>query len=318
MSIDPTFVNGLGVLAAIVEAGNFVRAAEALGITQSGVSRAVARLEEQLGVRLFHRTSRAVALTEEGARLYEEVAPLLSGIEDAAAQATGAKARVRGRLRVNVDATFGHYVLAPQIGAFVARYPEVSLDYFVRDRMGDLDGEGFDVAVRFGEPLPSSLTCRLLFETRVITCASPEYVAKRGWPEHPRDIAHHECLLYRNPSTGRAFEWVFQRGKKIVPVAVNGRLLVNDAVSLVESCAGGYGVAQLSEFFARDLVAEGRLVQLLPEWADERFPVHAYHRSARLPPAKVRAFLDFVIELVAPSRHFGARKEARTPSRSHA
>jgi DNA-binding transcriptional LysR family regulator len=300
MALDPTLVNGLGVLGAVVEAGSFVRAAETLGITQSGVSRAIARLEEQVGVRLLHRTPRAVTLTEEGARLHAEVTPLLERIDDAASAAMGTKSAVRGRLRINVDAAFGHFILAPHLGKFLAKYPDLSLEYVVRDRMADLDGEGFDVAVRFGHPQPSSLTCRLLFETRVLTCASPSYLARHKEPRHPKDLerAEHTCIQFRDPATGRPFAWELQRGGTRVPVQVNPRLVVNETTTLIEACAGGVGIAQLLESYARDAIARGRIVPLLDAWSDETFPVYAYHRSGKLAPAKIRAFLDFVIELV--------------------
>jgi DNA-binding transcriptional LysR family regulator len=299
MAFDGRLMDGLGVMVAVVEAGNFVRAAEALRITQSGVSRAVARLEQRLGVRLFHRTARAVSLTEEGQRFYEEVAPLLAGLENAATEVTQAKTAARGRLCVNVDAAFGHHIICPRVGEFLAAHPALSLDLWVRDRLGDLDADGIDVAVRFGEAIPSSLICRRLAATRVITCASPEYVSRRGRPKHPRDLRgnRHECIMIRNPATGKPFDWEFFRGDEVVPVVVSGRLTVNDASALIAACLGGHGIAQLFEFHVREMLADGRLVQLLPDWAEERFPLYAYHRSRNLPSAKVRAFLDFVTAL---------------------
>ncbi len=302
MTPDPALVNGFGVLAAVVDAGSFVRAAEALGITQSGVSRAIARLEAQLGVRLLHRTPRAVSLTEEGARLHAEIAPLLEKIDEAAASAMDARSAVRGRLRVQVDAAFGHFVLAPHLGAFLTKYPEISLEYLVRDRMKDPAGEGFDVAIRYGYPAPSSLTCRLLFETRVLTCASPAYLAKHSEILHPKDLEGpaHSCIQFCDPSTGLPFSWELQRGKKRVPLQIRGKLVVNETTTLIEACSAGVGVAQLLESYAREALARGRIVQILPGWADERFPVYAYHRSGKLVPAKIRAFLDFVLGLVGP------------------
>lgn len=300
MAIDGRLLGGIGVLAAVVDAGNFVRAAEALGLTQSGVSRAVARLEQRVGVRLFDRTARAVTLTDEGRRFYEEVAPLLAGIEDAATAVSGARSAVRGRLRVNVDAAFGHAMLAPRIGEFLARHPELSLELVVRDRIGDLVAEGLDVAVRFGEPEPSGLIRFELARFRVLTCASPAYVARHGRPKHPRELAQgrHECILVREPFSGRPFEWEFQKGRELVPVDARGRLTVNDAGSLFGAMLSGHGIGQVFEFGVRHLLASGQLVQLLPEWADERYPVHVYHRSREFPAAKVRAFIDFLRALV--------------------
>jgi DNA-binding transcriptional LysR family regulator len=190
-------------------------------------------------------------------------------------------------------------VLAPNIETFLSRYPDLSVEVSVRDRMGDLVADGFDVAVRFGVPDPSALIGRLLLETRVITCASADYVARLGAPAHPKDLEHgHECVLLRDPITGRHFDWEFVKGDAVVSVAAKGRLLVNDTGSLAGACLGGQGIAQLLELYARDMIADGRLVHLLPDWSDETFPLYAFHHSARPVTAKVRAFLDFILELV--------------------
>jgi len=297
VTYDGGLLNGIAVLAAVVEAGSFVRAADALGITPSGVSRAVARLERRVGVRLFDRTARSVRLTDEGRRMYTEVAPLLEGIEEAATRAAGSAAVVRGRLRVNVDGAFGHHLLAPRLPRFLGMHPELSVDVVVRDTLGDFVGEGFDAAVRFGEPEVAGLTCRRLLETRVLTCASPAYVARRGMPAHPAELAAHERIHFRDPATGRPFAWEPARGTERVRVPTGGRLTVNDTETLMAVCLGGHGVAQVLELYARDHLAAGRLVNMLPDWSDERFPLYVYHRSRRLPSAKVRAFVDFVLTL---------------------
>jgi len=300
MPFDSRLLSGIGVLSAVVEAGSFARAGEAMGLTQPAVSRAVARLEERVGIRIFNRTARAISLTDEGRRFYEVVAPHLASIEDAAVTAGGSMAAVRGRLRVNVDGTFGHFILSPRIGDFLDRFPELTVDLSVRDRMGDLVADGFDVAIRFGVPESSSLKARLLLETRVLTCASQAYLVRQGTPRHPRDLTDgHHCVLIRDPSTGRPFEWEFQRGQETIPFSASGRLMVNDTGSLLGACLGGSGIAQLLELYAKDLIAQKRLVHLLPEWSDETFPLYAYHHASNLASAKVRAFLDFVGELTS-------------------
>ncbi|MBB4840907.1 DNA-binding transcriptional LysR family regulator [Sphingomonas kyeonggiensis] len=300
MAFDSRLLSGIGVLSAVVEAGSFARAGEAMGLTQPAVSRAVARLEERVGIRIFNRTARAVSLTDEGRRFYEAVSPHLVSIEDAAVAAGESKAAVRGRLRINTDGTFGHYVLAPRIGEFLDRYPDLSVEMSVRDKMGDLVADGFDVAIRFGEPEASSLKARLLLETRVLTCASNDYVARHGAPQQPSELATgHHCLLIRDPTTGRPFQWEFRRGNDVVPFDAAGRLMVNDTGSLLGACLGGVGIAQLLELYAKDLVTKNRVVLLLPEWVDETFPLYAYHHASNLVSAKVRAFLDFVREVAA-------------------
>lgn len=200
MAFDARLLAGVGVLDAIVESG-FTRAGEALGLTSSGVSRAVARLEGRVGIRLFDRTPRAVILTDEGRRFHAQIRPLLAGIEAATDEAAGAAAQIRGRLRVNVDPWFARLVLAPRLSSFLGEHPELSLELVIRDTLGDLVAEGFDAAVRFGEPEPSSLIARKLLETPILTCAAPAYLARRGTPQHPQDLAERMVGVASRPQT---------------------------------------------------------------------------------------------------------------------
>jgi DNA-binding transcriptional LysR family regulator len=299
MAFDTRLLAGIGVLTAVVVSGSFVRAGETLGLTPSGVSRAVARLEGRVGVRLFDRTPRAVTLTDEGRRFHAQVLPLLAALEEAAADAAGAAASVRGRLRVNVDPWFARLVLAPRLATFLAAYPALSMEIVVRDTLGEMIAEGFDAAVRFGEPEPSGLVARKLLETRILTLAAPDYLARHGTPLHPLDLERHECLMFRDPVTGRPFPWEFHRAGQVVPIRAAGRLVLNDLATKLAACAAGNGIAQTIELGVGPLLASGELVQVLVDWADERFPLYAYYPSRHLPPAKVRAFLDFVVESVA-------------------
>ena len=295
MAFDGRVLNGIGVLLAVVEARSFARAAAGLGLTQSGVSRAVARLEERVGVRLLQRTARAVTLTDQGRRFYEALAPLIAGVEDATLQAADAAARPRGRLRVVVDPLVARLLVGPRIASFLAANPDLEVDMMVRDSPGDLVAEGFDVAIRFGDPEPSTLIARKLLETRVVTCASPAYLARRGRPRKPSDVAQHECLLYRDAATGRPYRWVFQQGKKTVRIQARGRLTLNDSATALAACIAGHGIAQPLELELRTLDKPG-LVELFPSWKDETFPLYALYPSRQLPPAKVRAFIDFVVD----------------------
>lgn len=302
MDFDTRLLNGIGVVSAIVEGGSFVRAGESLGLTQSAISRAIARLEDRVGIRIFHRNARSVRLTDEGRHFYELVLPHMKGIEDAAIRAAGVASQLRGRLRVNADGAFGHHVLAPRIATFLDRFPELSVEISVRDGVGDLVADGFDLGIHFGPPETSSLACTLLEHTRVLTCASPDYVARFGAPAAPSDIERgHQCISIRNPLTSRAYDWEFLRHGRKVPVKARGRLMVGDTGSLLGACLGGQGIAQLLEVYSRPLIAEGKLIQLLPEWGDETFPLHVYHHSPNMISAKVQAFLDFVEEIVSAS-----------------
>jgi DNA-binding transcriptional LysR family regulator len=302
MALDDRLLSGVSVLAAVVEGGSFVRAAETLGITQPAVSRAIARLEARIGVRLLDRTTRSVTLTEDGRRLYEETSTLLTSIGDAVTLATGAASVVRGRLRVNMDPYFSSMLLAPHLGRFLDLYPEVSLELITRSELGDLVSEGFDLAIRFAELPSSSLVARRLHETRVVTVAAPSYLAKHGRPAKPADVSSHVCLQFRNPVTGRPFEWEFHRGRKILPIKTTGRLLLTDAQTLVGTCVAGAGIAQLLAISIQGHLDRGELIELFPDWPDERFPLYALYPSRHLPPAKLRAFIDFVLQVAVPTR----------------
>lgn len=300
-SINPHLLEGLDVLAAVVDTASFWRAGEALAMSPSGVSRAIARLEARLGIRLFERTTRTVRLTQEGRAFYEQVLPLTDALAEATASAAGESAAVKGLLRVNVDPFFSKLILGPNLGRFMDCHPELEIELRSRDGLGDIVAEGFDLAIRFGHPQPSSLVARKLLDTRVLTLASPGYVKRFGLPRNPQELEgeSHRCILFRNSDTGRAFTWEFHRGRRKLQPKVRGSLMVNDAETLYSSCIAGHGIAQLFELGADALLAKGKLVTLFPEWSEERFPLYAYYPSRHYVPAKTRAMMDFVVKLLS-------------------
>jgi len=292
--LDETTFSGLRVLMAVVDAGSFARAADALDISPSAVSRAISRLEARLGVRLFDRTTRSVALSEEGMRFQRQVAPLLEGLQQATADASSGASAVRGRLRVDVDPLFAALVLGQGLARFLAAHPALQLELRRRDQPGDLAADGCDLSLRFGQPCPSSTVARKLMETRIVTVASPAYLRRHGKPVTPQDLAQHQCIQFRNPHDGLPFAWEFHRGRKKLTIATSGQLMVNDAATLHAACLGGAGIAQIIELGAERWLADGKLVELFPDWADERFPLYALYPSRRLLPPKTQAFLQFV------------------------
>jgi DNA-binding transcriptional LysR family regulator len=295
MALDGRLLSNVGVLAAVVEGGSFVRAADALGLTPSGVSRAIARLEARIGVRLLDRTTRSLNLTDEGRALYANINPLVLGIEDAVTNVTDASTSVKGRLRVNTDAFTSRLLLSAHLRRFLELYPELSLELVARDQLGDLVGEGFDIAVRFGEPPDSSLVARKLMDTRIVTVASPQYLKRHGRPAKPADLSEHACIQVRNPATGKPYAWEFRRGRKVVEVTTTSRLLLTEVGTILGACLSGAGVAQIKAVGVQELLDSGRLVDLFPDWPDERFPLYALYPSRHLPAAKVRAFIEFFV-----------------------
>lgn len=299
MRFDGRLVANVGVLAAIVEGGSFARAADALGLSRSGVSRAVARLEASVGVRLLDRNTRSVALTDEGRRLYNEIGPLLTGIESAFTLTAGASAVVRGRLRVNVDAFFATRMFASRANELLERYPELSLEMITRDQLGDLVTEGFDIAVRFGHPPTSSLIARKVLESRTVTVASPSYIEKHGRPTRPSDLTDHTCILVRDSSSGELLQsWEYRQGNKVISVKASGRLVVSEFATMIGACLAGAGVARVKAIGVQELLTKGLLIDILPDWPGEAYPLYVLYPAGHLPAAKVRAFIDFVVDEV--------------------
>ena len=297
MSFDGRILSGVSVLAAVVEGGSFVKGAELIGITDSGVSRAIGRLEARLGVRLLDRTTRSVTLTDEGRRFYEEVKPHLNAIEDAAVVVSGSASAVRGRLKVDIDPFFLPLVLAGRLGGFCERYPDLSIEFVTREHVGDLVAEGIDLAIRFGQPRFASLVARKLIEAPILTVASPRYLERHGRPAHPRDLAAHRCLQFVDPYTGKPFEWEFIRGDETIDVPTSGPLTFTDPKTMLDECLAGTGIAQVIGWGIGQALARGSLIDLFPDWHGERFPLFAFHPSRKHPPAKVRAFVDFCADI---------------------
>jgi DNA-binding transcriptional LysR family regulator len=309
MATDSRLLGGLDLLATVVETGSFVRAGQRLGLSQSGVSRAVQRLEERVGVRLFDRNSRAVRLTDEGQRFHQHVTPLLAALEDAVDGASSTTSRVQGRLRVNSDPFFATSVLAPRLLDLMRAHPELEVDIVTRDHLGNLAADGFDLALRFGEPGAQGVVARRLLQTRIVTVAAPGYLERQGRPRHPRDLLRgHECIRFFDPRTQRPFGWDFHQGsKRIEDLPVRGRLTLNDGAMAIACCLAGQGVAQPMEIGVRQLLRDGALVELFPRWQDELFPLYVLYPSRFLPSAKVRAFLDFVAAVVGEGTTPGAK-----------
>jgi DNA-binding transcriptional LysR family regulator len=298
MAFDGRILSGVSVLAAVLEGGSLVKAAELIGITDSGVSRAISRLETRLGVRLLDRTTRSVSLTDEGRRFYEEVKPHLDAIEDAAIVASGAVSAVRGRLKVDIDPFFLPLVLAGRLGTFCERYPELAIEFVSSEHIGDLVSEGVDLAIRFGQPRLSTLVSRKLIEAPILTVASPGYIERHGRPGHPSDLRHHRCLQFLDPYSGRPFDWEFVCDAETIEVPTSGPLTFTDPQSMLQECVAGTGVAQVISWGVGGLLAGGALIDLFPAWHGERFPLFAFHPSRKHPPAKVRAFVDFCVEVI--------------------
>lgn len=277
----------------IVECGGFSAAARGSPLTPSALSKLVQRLEARLGVRLLTRTTRRVALTPEGETYAARARDILALIEAAETEVTAGRGRPRGHLRVNTSTAFARHRLVPLLPAFVAEYPDITLDLTVNDRFVDLVAEGVDVVLRTGVLEDSSLIARRIATGRRVICAAPDYLARRGTPQRPADLLAHDCIVLHG--LARMTVWPFRDGDRIATLNVRGPITSDSAEALRDMALAGLGIIRVSEFMVRDAIAGGRLVSLLAaEHASEEVPVWAITAPGRHRMPRIRAFVDFV------------------------
>ncbi|HEU4409084.1 MAG TPA: LysR substrate-binding domain-containing protein [Polyangiaceae bacterium] len=290
MRASPDDIVGMAFFARVVEARSFSDAARSLGLSKSAVSARVARLEERFGVRLLHRTTRRLALTADGVRLYERCARVVAEADEAAEMAAGASAAPRGVLRVHAPSAFGQAYLAGPIGDFLRSYPDVRVDLRLGGRAPDAAFDGLDVAVVIARRLADSgLSARKLATTGLVVCASREYLRRKGIPFRPQDLVHHECLSH---AVLQADDWRFGTDEGVISIAGRARLVVDDTHFLREAVRAGLGIGMLPELFVAEDLAAGRLQRVLDGVLDHELGVFALHGHPRLAPASVRAFVD--------------------------
>lgn len=285
----------MGVFAKSVELGSFAAAAQALAISPQMVAKHVAALEHSLGATLLNRTTRRQSLTDVGRAYYERAKLVLAEVEAADAVAQEMQLRPRGVLRVNAPLTFGAFSLAPFVTRYLQRYPEVEIDLSLCDRYVDPLEEGFDAVIRIGEIADSSLIARPLAPYRLIACASPAYLARRGMPRTPAELAQHDCLVYAYWSRTIRCRWVFSRDGHDEEVAVAGRFRCDNWKTLLHAALEGFGITLGPESVLAAEIAAGRLVRLLPDYAGPARPMHVLHPAGRRPTAKLRAFIDALL-----------------------
>ncbi len=278
----------------VAEERSFRRAAERLGVTTAAVSKAVGKLESELGVALLSRTSRSVALTPEGTAYLGRCREALDAIRDAREQVARTRGVAQGPLRVTVSVIIARVVVA-QLARFTQRHPHVTLHLTVTDRVVKLGEEELDVAIRTGTLDDSTLVARKLHAPRWVTVASPAYLARRGTPNLPGDLHSHDTLRFVTPR-GKARAFAFSGG----PIDTSGPLFVDHGDLLVEAALAGVGVAQVLDFMVDDAIREGRLIEVLREHAVAGPPIHAVCAARRKNVPRVRAFLDFAVELFTP------------------
>jgi LysR family transcriptional regulator, regulator for bpeEF and oprC len=277
--------------------GSFVKAAAALEVSAVAVSRNVARLEAQLGVRLFARTTRQLSLTDEGQALLAQCEAPLEQLENAFRRSRESSEEPSGRVRVTAVSPFARSYLMPQLGEFNARYPKVELDVELSEQVTDLVADQFDVGIRVGPLRDASFIARPLGPLGLVLCASPAYLAKNGVPQNLADLATHKRLVLKLGMSSSILSWWFQSSKGVVEHVPEGPLRCNDFLALSEACCGGLGLAQLPLVVALPALRAGRLRVLLPESVPKTLRLFMYYPDRQL-PARVRVFVDFVMEVL--------------------
>jgi DNA-binding transcriptional LysR family regulator len=272
--------------------GGFAAAARELGMTPSTLAKAVGRLEKGLGVRLFYRTTRQVRLTPDGERLYQRCQRVLAEVEELQAEASGTRGTVAGRLRIDMPVFYGKHFVLPLLAQLMKRHPALSIDARLSDSWVDLLREGSDLAVRIGALRDSTLVARRVDQQSLVICASRAYLAARGTPRRIEDLASHDAIVFRLPSSGRDRPWQFRQRGADVEVQPQPRVRVNETESLVAALKLGMGICQVPDMLVRDELQRGDLVELLPSCRPEAMPIHVVHPAGRLLPARVRVALD--------------------------
>lgn len=293
-------IQGMRIFVRVVEAGNFTRAADSLGLPKGTVTKQIQALESRLRVKLLNRTTRRVTVTPDGAAYFERTARLLNDFDDIEASMTNAQANPTGRLRIDVGSSMARLVILPALASFCDRYPDIQVDLGVSDRAVDLISDNVDCVIRGGELNDQSLVARRIANLPWVTVASPAYLKRYGVPQHPADIEkRHHVVGFFSGSTRRMFPEEFHRGDERFEIAGPYRVSVNDSTAHITAVLGGFGLSQTISYVAQPYIERGELVAILPEWTRPPLPVHVVYPPNRHLSAKVRAFVDWTAELFA-------------------
>lgn len=287
-------IQEMSSFAAVVDAGSFVGAADAIGMSKAAVSRHVSELEKRLGVRLLHRTTRRLSLTDEGMTFFARVKELLSAIDEAESELTARSVEASGTVRVNVPVTFGTLHMAPLWGPFLEANPKVSLDITLSDRSVDLIEEGYDLAIRIAASPGPTVVSRKLACTRVILCASPRYLKKHGTPRHPNELARHKIISYTYWSQGD--EWTFTGPDGPVSVMTTSRIYANNGDTCRTAALAHQGIILQPDFLVGPDLRRGDLVELLTKFPSIELGIFAVFPSRKHLPLRLRRLIDFLAE----------------------
>ncbi|MFV1984255.1 MAG: LysR family transcriptional regulator [Thiohalomonadales bacterium] len=282
------------VFAAVIEQGSFSKAAEKLEITKSAVSKRITGLEKQLGVKLLHRSTRKLSLTEAGQRYFEHALQALNAAQQAEYAATEMQKVPQGTIRISSPMSFGRLHLAPIIPLFLKQYPQINIHMDMNDQLIDVIAEGFDLVLRASDLADSSLRARKLAPLHSVLCASPDYLAEYGTPKTPLELIHHNCILYTYHTVVN--EWVFIKNGEQQTIRISGNFQINNGEALRESLIQNLGIGRLASFVTGDDIKARRLVPILTDYKMPHKTLYAVFPEKQYMPEKIRVFIDFIMQ----------------------
>ncbi|OIN11936.1 LysR family transcriptional regulator [Oceanisphaera psychrotolerans] len=288
--------NQLNTFITVVRQGNFSAAARQLGVSSAAVSKSIAQLEKILELRLFHRTTHSLTLTENGHELYKRTGHLVEQLEAQIERSTDKQKRPHGRLKVNLPDSFGRMVVLPLLPAFLEKYPDIELDLKFDDRIGDLVKEGADVGIGIMLNQDSRLIAREFYRLQPVLVASREYIDRHGMPSTPEELVAHNCIAYRSSTTGRKKTWNFRVGGELTQITPQGNLIVNNLSAAMKAVEMGVGIAAVGIGPARACIEQGCFRRILQEFEPDPIQVMIYYSSRHYLPAKTRLFIDYLLQ----------------------
>lgn len=287
-------LDGLKTVVAVVETSSFTAASERLGISKALVSKYVGEVESKLGIRLFNRTTRQLALTDAGRRYYQQSVTLLEQYSALVDNVTGEQTKPRGLLRISAPVTFGEMILSPLLPKFLALYPDLNIELVLTNSAIDMLEEGIDVRLRLGGVDDSNMIARHLKTFPLILCASSAYIQQQGLPKTPQQIAKHKCIIDSNFRIGKQWPFISPQGQANT-VDVQSTISVNSPLAVREVAIAGGGIAMTPEFIVEDAINDGRLISILPEYTTLEFGLYAIYPHRKYVAKKVRCFIDFAL-----------------------
>ncbi|GAA3550209.1 LysR family transcriptional regulator [Zobellella aerophila] len=291
------------LFAQVIELGSFSKAAEANGLTNSVVSKRIARLEEELGSTLIHRSTRRLTLSDAGRVLYQRARLVAQSAQEAFDAVTGYSQALEGHIKMSVPTISGELLLAAAVAEFCDLHPAISIDMSLENRFVDLIGEGYDLVIRTGHLDDSNLIARHILDSRWTICAAPAYIGRRGKPMVPGDLLKHNCLIYSYQESG-ARDWLFSRQEELYPLRVGGNFSTDNAAALRQAAIAGYGLAYVPRCLVYPDLQAGRLVELLPQQVGKVLGIYAVYPYSRQPPRKIKLLIEHIRTRYMDIKHY--------------